>query len=236
MLRLLSGLGNSAEDGLTGLSDWCRSTAEAMRTRSRASLLAAGTLELQGKLDREFHRVESAFSDKLGQYTLLHRSLDDLLQRTDADYKKCGDSPPEVPGWTSAVETIAGLPTNGDPNVQKVLDGIRKSLEDSEKKALRAYRDATGKRHKLLSGMLGHWKEIRTLMARMKDAVVQALESTSRIDGYVDEYEKIRNEQESAARALTFSAFKLFFISVLVLGIAFGGAFINFQLIALPPS
>jgi hypothetical protein len=52
----------------------------------------------------------------------------------------------------------------------------------------------------------------------------------------VEEYEKVAKEQDVAARALTFSATKLFVVSTLVLGVALGGAFVNFQLIALPMS
>ena len=80
------------------------------------------------------------------------------------------------------------------------------------------------------------WKEVRSLMARMQDAVTRALETTTRIDGYVEEYRAIRDDEERAARARAYSASKLFVVSVVVLAIALGGAFVNFQLIALPMS
>jgi hypothetical protein len=236
MLQMLRALGNSLQQGFDAVADWCQGVATALRERSRESLLAAGTLELQGKLDREFHRIDQGFSDKLEKYSSLHRRLDDLLLQADADYKRCGDAPPEVPGWTAAVESIANIPAAGDPNVHKVLEGIRKSLHDSERKALQSYRDESAKRHKILGGMLGYWRDVRSLMTKMKDSVARALETATRINGYVDEYEKLRSERESAARAATYSAVKLFVISLLVLGIALGGAFINFQLIALPMS
>jgi hypothetical protein len=73
-------------------------------------------------------------------------------------------------------------------------------------------------------------------MARMQEAVSRAMESTTRIDGYVEEYKQIRDEDERAARARATSATKLFVVSLIVLGIALGGAFVNFQLIALPMS
>jgi hypothetical protein len=236
MLQMLNGLGEAAHQGFESLATRCRELASSIRERSHESLLAAGTLELQGKLDREFHRIDQGFSQKLEKYTGLHRRLDDVLLKLDTDYKSCGEAPPEVPGWTGAVESIAKLPASGDPNVHKVLDGIRKSLQDAERKALTSYRDESARRHKLLGAMSGQWREVRSLMARMKDSVARALETVTRINGYVDEYEKLHDEREEAARARTYSAFKLFFISLLVLGIAAGGAFINFQLIALPMS
>jgi len=236
MLQLLRGLGSSLDSGFDVMSSWCKTTAEAVRSRAHAVLLAAGKVELQGKMAREFHRIDQGFSDRLSNYSELHRKLDDLLQGLDNSYRECGVVPPDVPGWASTVETISQLPTSGDPNVQKVMESIRKSLQDAEKKALHSHREDASRRHKLLGGMLSPIKEIKSLMGRMQDSVTRSLETTTKINGYVDQYEQIRRSEEEANRALTYSAVKLFIISAIVLGIAVGGAFINFNLIALPMS
>jgi hypothetical protein len=236
MLRLLKGLGTHLEGALEALTRGCKRAADELRKRNRAALLAAGGLELQAKLEREFHRIESSFSERLTEYSQLHRRLDDLLQHLDGDFQKCGISPPEVPGWTTAVESIAGIPNSGDANVSKVLEGVRKSLHEAEKKSLQAYRNDTSNRHKILSGMKPMWREVRNLLTRMQESVGQALQTTAKVNGYVDDYERVRNDDYAAARALAYSATKLFLISLVVLGIACGGAFINFQLIALPMS
>ena len=236
MARLLKSLGGFLGDGCQGLAQWCRDTAQELRKQSRAALLAAARVETQGKLERELQKVDASFAAKLGDYSTLHRRLDEVLLELDADYKKCGEAPPQVPGWSSAVEALAKIPTAGDPNVQKIFDSIRKSSRDAEKKALDLYRDDTAKRHKTLGGMAPAWKDIRGLMARMCDVVAKALESTQRIRGYADEFEKFRKDQEGAARALTWSAAKFFVVSLIVLGVALGGAFVNFQLISLPMS
>lgn len=236
MLRLISGLGGGLSDGLASLAARCRTAADELRERTRAVLLAAGTRDAQGRLDRELQRVDDGFSEQLGQYGRLQRKLDDALLALENDYQSSGVAPPEVPGWSGAVEALANIPMAGDPNIQKVLDGIRKSSEEAEKKALAAYRSDTTKRHKLLGAMLPVWKEIRGLLGRMQDSVSLALESSSRINSFIEDYEKVRVSQEEAARALTFSAVKLFLVSAGVLAIAFGAAFINFQLIALPMS
>jgi len=236
MIQLLKGLGKSLEEGFRTLAGRCKTSSESFRERNRAGLVAAGVLEMQGKVDRELQRVDTGLADQLGQYTVLHRRLDDLLHKADADYQQCSNAPPQVPGWTSAVESIAAIPANGDPNVHKILEGIKSSLHEAEKKALHAYRNDTSKRHKTLSGMLRYWKDLRGLMGKMNDAVSKALERTSRISSFTDEYLSVRADEEKAARALTYSAIKLFIVALIVLGIAFGGAFINFQLIALPMS
>jgi ADP-ribose pyrophosphatase YjhB (NUDIX family) len=236
MLDLLRRLGEGLDEGLGAAARACTAAAHGLRERSRAALLAAGSLELGHKLDREFHGIDRGFSEKLEQYANLHRRLDDVLQELDDDYRKCGDNPPQVPGWTTAAQAIAKIPSSSDPNVHKVLESIRKSSGDAEKKTLAAYRDATAHRHKLLGSMGAAWKEVRSLMARMQDAVTRAMETTTRIDGYVEEFRAIRDDEERAARARAYSATKLFVVSVVVLAIALGGAFVNFQLIALPMS
>ena len=236
MARLLQGLGSFAGDGCTALAGWCRDAAQELRKRARAALLATGRLETQGKLERELQRVDSSFADQLGEYAKVHRRLDELLLEIESDYKSCGAAPPQVPGWSAAVEAIARIPASGDPNVQKVFESIRKSSRDAERQALAAYREDTAWRHNTLRAMSPGWKDVRSLMARMCDGVAKALESTQRIGGYAEELEKFRKDQEGSARALTYSATKLFVVSLIVLGVALGGAFVNFQLIALPMS
>jgi len=235
-LKLLSGIGGGLADGLQSLASRAQAAAGELAERNREILLAAGTRDAQGRLDRELERIDVGFSDKLGQYSALQRRLDEQLLTLDRDYRQCGIAPPEVPGWSAAMEAIAHLPMAGDPVIQKVLDGIKRSAADAEQKALSAYRDDSARRHELLGRMLPCWKDIRTLLGRMSDAVGQALESSARINTFIEDYAKIREDREEAARALTFSAWKYFFVSTLVLAIALGGAFINFQLIALPMS
>src|SRR5262245_6961684 len=236
MLQLFEGLGKHLDESLQAAGGWCKASAEELRKRSRAALLAAGGLELQSKLEKEFRQIDQGFSERLGQYSGLHRQLSDLLTNLEADYQKSGDSPPEVPGWAAAVESIAGIPSTDDPNVHKILDGVRRSLDEAQKKALDSYRKNTSIRHKILERMRPLWRENRGLLERMSEAVSRALETTSRVNGYIDEYSRIRDDDRAAARALSFSAAKLFTISLVVLGVALGGAFVNFQLIALPMS
>jgi len=236
MLALLRALGEFIAEGFASLAGACDSAASKLHERSRAALLAAGKLDAQGKVGREIRHIDLAFTERLGQYSGLQRRLDDLLVKLETDYQDCAITPPEVPGWSNAVQAIAQIPTPGDANVQKVLESIRESSEDAAERALKQHRDDTSRRHKLLAAMAARWKDVRDLMARMGDSVAKAMETTQRIHGYVEAYEKVARDEEVAARALTFSATKLFAVSALVLGVALGGAFVNFQLIALPMS
>jgi hypothetical protein len=120
--------------------------------------------------------------------------------------------------------------------VTKLLEEIHKSAVAGEKKALQEFRDATAKKHKILGSMAPAWKELKKLAVDVGAAVTGALESTKRIDGYMAQFEKVRAADAKAIRALGWNATQLFVVSVLVMAVAMGGAFVNFNLIALPMS
>jgi hypothetical protein len=88
MLQLLRGLTRNLESGVKAIASWCETTARSVQERSRAALDAASELELSGRISREFQRIDAGFSEKLGHYAELHRKLDDLVQKLDADYDR----------------------------------------------------------------------------------------------------------------------------------------------------
>jgi hypothetical protein len=234
MFELIERLGKNLEELLEASGRWCRSAADALAERARSALLAAGGLELQARLEREFHRIEEGFSERLGQYSGLHRRLDDLLQTLEQDYQESGESPPEVPGWTAAVESIAGVPHADDPNVKTILEGVRQSLDEAQKKALHLYRADTAERHGILERMRSLWKEVTVLQERMRETVAGALETASRVNGLIDEYARVRDDDRAAARALSYSASKTFAIALLVVVVLSACGLISFHLLAVP--
>jgi len=234
MFQLIERLGKSLEEVFQAGGRACKGAAELLLERSRTALLAAGGLALQTKLEKEFHRIEEGFSERLSQYSGLHRKLDELLQRFESDYQQSGESPPEVPGWTAAVESMAGIPSADDPAVQEILEGVRKSLDEAQRQALHAYRADTAERHGILDRMRSLWKEVRVLLEGVSESVAGALETASRINAYIDDYGRVRNDDRAAARALTYSTAKVFAISLLLFSAALSGAYVNFQLLALP--
>ena len=149
----------------------------------------------------------------------------------------CGDAPPRGAGLDQRggvdrrTSPPAAIPTSTR------CSRASKSLHDAERKALQSYRDDSAKRHKILGGMLALLEGVRGLMGKMNDSVARALETATRESTATwTSTRSCAARRETAARALTYSAVKLFMVSLLVLGIALGGAFINFQLIALPMS
>jgi hypothetical protein len=215
---------------------WCRGLAAVASRRDHEMIVEMGKGDTEAKIGREFHRIEGAFAKELARYPDLHRKLDDVVTKIDADFQECGTAAPAAPGWTEAVAAVAKMPPTPDGMVKKVLEEIQKSAVAGEKKALQEFREATAKRHKILSSMAPAWKEVQKIAADVARAVSGALEATKRIDGFMTSYESVRAAEQKATRALGWNATQLFVVSLLVMAVAMGGAFVNFNLIALPMS
>src|SRR5438105_5689181 len=215
---------------------WCKSVSVSIAKRDREMVLEMGKGDAESKVAREFRRVEVTFAKELGRYPELHRKMDDLTARIDADYKECGNAAPTPPGWAEATAAVAKMPQNADNVVKKVLEEIHNTAKSGEKKALQEYRDATAKRHKILNGMAPMLKELKDNAADAGKSVAAALETTKRIDAHMTTYEEIRKGEDKAVRAMGWQSTQLFVASLLVLGVAIGGPFVNFNLIALPMS
>ena len=234
MRELFERASKSLEEAFGGVGRWCQASAEALHERAREAQLAAGGLELQGKLEKEFPRIELAFSERLGQYSGLHRKLDELLQRLEQDYQDSGASPPDVPGWTAAIDAMATVPSADDPNVKEILAGVQKSLDEAQRQALHAYRADAAERHEILDRMRSIWKEVRGALEQTDESVMGAVTTASRMNAYIDEYSRLRDGDHVAARSLSYSATKRFSIALLALAAALGGSWASWQMLTPP--
>ena len=234
--RALSSLGQFAGGGLRLVSRWLRGAAAEMQKTNREVLLEAGRLELEKKLDREFVKLESGISKHLKHYPDLHRKLDSSVTALSEDMDRAAIAPREVPGWPQAVKSVTELPDVGERSGKRLLEEIKRTAVDAEKKALKQYQETTSKRHKILSGMGHHLRDLRSNIGHTLKATTAAFEATTKIDGFIDKYERIRRQDRVSERLLASEAIGLFAISLLISAIAIGGAFVNFQLIALPMS
>ncbi|MFL5422389.1 MAG: hypothetical protein ACJ79Y_16625, partial [Myxococcales bacterium] len=236
MHRAFAALGRLLSGGFRVGARFCRSVSTAIAQRDREMLTDAGKGDAEARIAREFRRIEGTYSKELARYPDLHRRMDEVIDRIDADYKECGAAAPNPPGWAEATGAVAKMDGGGDRVVQKLLEEIHRTAKDQEKKALNEVRETNSKRHKILSSMAPMWKELKNLTVESGRSVSRALESTKRIDGYMDGYEKIRKSEPKAIRAVGWASTQLFVVSLLVLAIAIGGAFVNFNLLALPMS
>ena len=234
----LQSLDEGIAGGLTKISNWINSLVEKMREKSKKVLLESSIADNEQKIAQEFKRVDASYTKHLADYPALHLKLDECISTIDTDFKECGQAVPEAPGWNDAVESIARVKgtASGDRVIEKMLKELHKSAVDGEKLALAEMRKTATKRHKILSSLAPVWNKILKSMNVVNTKVSLALETTGKIEKYMKEYESVRNGGADSIDMLSSKATKLFIFSTIVIIIAGFGAFINFQLIALPMS
>ena len=209
---------------------------EVLRQRNREVLLAAGRDAAERMIEREFERIDGAVRRDLGTAPALHRKMNDTFTQIAEDYSQSADVPPSPPGWVEAVDAVARIPSNGDPVVTAILQGVHDTLIEERDKATTAYRDASRERHKRLQGIVPGLRSLMRLLGSLDKNITSLTRRTEIIDRQIEEYEGILKQEDSAVRQLSSSSLIQFFVSAFVLAIAVGGAAINFHLIARPMS
>ena len=202
--------------------------------RNREVLLAAGREAKERIIEREFERIGNSVHKDLAGYPALHRTVTEAITRVDEDHAKAAEVPPDPPGWVQAVEAVAKLEMRKDQAIGPILNDIHVSLVKAHAEALTEYRASAAKRHTLLQRMLPEWRSISHALGRVEKVATSLLERSRSIDRYIDEYREIVNGTDRALQVLSSSSVVQFFISATVLCVAFGGAAINFSLIARP--
>ncbi len=205
-----------------------------LEQRNREVLLAAGREAKERIVSREFERIAATVDRDLGRYPDMERGLAETIHGIDEDHQNAADVPPQVPGWSKAVKAVADAADKADPTVRDVLEAIHESMDKAHARVLVAYRRASGQRHRLLSRMIPRWRSIQRTLQRMERSVVSILERSRSIDRHMDEYRDILANRDHAVQMLSTSALVQFAVSTLVIGVAIGGAVINFSLIARP--
>jgi hypothetical protein len=204
--------------------------------RNKEVLLAAGRESVERLIEREFQRVDAVVRRDLSGYPALQHKLAEQIARIDEDYGESAELPPPPPTWVNAVKAIAKIPFNNDPTVANIFKEIHKSITKQYKNTMDEYRKSTGARHALLKQMMPYWRKLTQTLDQVGKKITGLQERSTVIDHRMEDYEQIRAKTDKAERMLQSSSMTQFFISALVLLIAFGGAVINFNLIALPMS
>ncbi|HKJ52782.1 MAG TPA: hypothetical protein VKB27_14845 [Gammaproteobacteria bacterium] len=235
--KMIQACSEATAGGLRKLSSWMKHTAETMHEKDRKVLLESGVAKIQGEILQEFSKIDMANTKALAGYPKLQLRLDDSISQIERDYEECGQVTPQAPGWSEVIESISRAQgSNNDRIIEKMLSEIHKSAVDGEKKALSEFRDATSKRHKILSSMASVWKRIEKLGKEINGKVDKVMENSKNIESYMTRYEKISAAEPESIDMLSSKVTKLFIISLIVIFVGMVGAFINFNLIALPMS
>ena len=236
MHGMIRSAGLALSGALRLASRWLFAAAAVMKERNKAVLLAQGRREVGQRIEREFERVGVLVTRDLQGYPVLQRKLLESITRIEEDYKKCGEVPPPPPDWVEAVAAVAEIKTGGGEVVQKILDEIRVSVERIHEKALGEYRRAYEERHDILESAQPFWRSIEKTLKLVDKKFSDLADNAAAVDTQMKKYQKIAAKSDEAETILSNSAFTQFNISVIVMTIALGGAFVNFKLIALPMS
>jgi len=234
----LQSLDDGIAGGLTKISNWLKSLVEKMREKNKKVLLESSIADFEQKIAHEFKRVEIGYTKHLADYPKLHLKLDENIANIAADFENCSQAVPEAPGWNEAVKSIASMKgaASGDRIIEKMLKELHKSAVEGEKAALAELRKTSAKRHKILSGIAPIWKNILKSMDTVNTKISLALETSNKIQKYMKDYDSIVKGGADSIDMLSAKTSKLFIFSLLIIIIAGFGAFINFNLIALPMS
>jgi len=234
----LESLNDGIAGGLQRTAEWIKSAVVKMQEKNRKVLLESNIAASGQKIAQEFKRVDASYTKHLAEYPALHLKLDESITTIDADFQECGQVVPEAPGWNDAVKSIASIKgtASGDRVIEKMLKELHKSAVEGEKMALSEMQKTSTKRHKILSSLSPIWKKVLKAMNEVNTRVELVLETSGKIEKYMKEYEKVRKGGEESIDMLSSKATKLFIFSIIVITVAGFGAFVNFQLIALPMS
>lgn len=205
-----------------------------LQARNREVLLEAGREAAERQIEREFERVENSVTRDLAQYPTLQRKLSESVTYIDEDYQQSTEVPPDPPDWCKVVESVANIESRGDAMVSNVLKDIHKSMVKAQNIAIKEHRSSCMERHKVLKRMMPHWRSVKRVLGEVDRNISSILERAKKISRYMDDYEEILKGSDRAVRVLSSSAMSQFFVSAFVLGIAVGGAMVNFTLIARP--
>jgi len=233
---LLRRVARAVSDPMRLGARWLSETALRLRARNREVLFAHGGREVKLSIEREFERVTTLVERDLQGYPAVQRKLMDEITHIEEDYKKTGEVPLPPPEWVKAIESLAKIKATGDGVVERILGEIRDALGDIYKKVMDEYRGAYQQRHNILKSFLPFWRSVNQTLAQVDRNITSLQVSAAKIDANVVKLENITARGNDAAHALAASASTLFFVAGLVMLIAFGGAYVNFKLIALPMS
>jgi len=233
--ELVRSTGQAIAGPLRAISRWLSAAADELHARNRAVLLGQARREVEARIEREFERVSGLVTRDLDGYPSLQRKLQDEIACMEEDYKKCGEVPPASPDWVEAVAAVARV-KSGNEMVQKILADISTSINVMHDKSLAEYRRAYKSRHRILGRFLPFWRSVERTLSRVDQKLEGLRSSAAIVDAQMDKYGEITANSDRVAHALTVSAFTQLVVSLLVLAVAAGGAFVNFKLIALPMS
>jgi len=213
-------------------------TARTMRHRNKEVLLDYGKQQAKRELERQFVRLTALVEKDLGRYPDIQRELQQNVASMEDKLQETSEVPPPLPEWTEAVEAIARLKdsTKNDAVVGKLLQSIYEAFHTQQKEVMARYREDVSRRQSILKSAMQHWRDVLTKLQSIEKNWQHLNEQSNKIDTQTERFEQLNKGTDHALQILKASSTTQFFISSIVLVIAGFGAFVNYNLIALPMS
>ncbi|VAW81095.1 hypothetical protein MNBD_GAMMA12-3432 [hydrothermal vent metagenome] len=232
---IIRSLFNALYSGFRMISRALLAMAYGVAARNRAVLIEAGREAAERRLEREFMRMDTALKRDLGNYPTLHRELQEKINLLETDYKEATEEqPPNIEGWEKAIQAVSKIPSKGSTMVADVLDNINDSFNDTHKDLVNEYQKVNKERHKILGRMIPTVRTIQKLMEQVDKNIREMSNRAREVGKYMDDFKEMLARSDKAESMLSSSALHQFVISGLVMGIAIGGAIVNFALIEGP--
>jgi hypothetical protein len=210
----------------------CAALSQRINTRNREVMLALQYEITRRQLEREFHRVAAAVEQDMTRFQHLERAITEHITVLAEDFERSTQVPPAAPGWIAAVDAIAKLQAENNPEaVARVLSDIHTSVQDQQRETMREYRWAVNARHKILADLRPLWRRAASLVEAVGRDSRDLLARAHRIDTLMSAFRELCANRVDA-RIESFLARWL--VALLLTGAAAGLAIVNAALLARP--
>jgi hypothetical protein len=236
--QLLDSFAQLLVQNLKLLSKALLNVSKQMAVRNRDVLFEHGQQQAERALDRQFIRLANLVEKDLSRYPGVQRNIEQNIRSMEDKLQETSDIPAPLPEWTEAVESISKLKnsTKNDAVVGKLLQAIYEAFHKQQGEVMNAYRSDISKRHNLLKSAMIHWRRLHHKIGEVGQNWQDLIHQADKMDHQVQHFENLVKGTAKAENLLKASSTTQFIISLTVLVIAGFGAFVNYNLIALPMS
>lgn len=206
--------------------------ARRIEARNREVMLALQMEITRRQLEREFHRVSVAVEQDMTKFQHLERSVNEHINLMGEDFERSAQVPPAPPGWVEAVDAIAKLQVETNPEpVVRVLQDIHNSVQDQQRDVMREYRWAVNARHKILADLRPLWTRVSRQVGTVGRDSRDLLARVHRIDTHMAAFRELCANRADV-RVESFLARWL--VALVLSGVVLALGVLNVRLLALP--
>ena len=236
--QLLDTLATLLVQNLRLLSRSLKISAKHMAERNTEVLLEHGKQQAERELERQFIRLGSLVEKDLARYPTVQRTIEQNIAVMEEKLTETASVPAPLPEWTEAVESISKLKdsTKNDAVVGKLLQAIYEAFHTQQSEVMSTYKKDISNRHNILKSAMNHWRHLLEKVSHVEKQWQNLNVQAKKIDLQVERFDSMVKGTDKAQRLLKASNSTQFFISLVVIVIAGFGAFVNYNLIALPMS